>query len=194
MKRLLDFTFSTIGLIVLSPLFVVVVAAIKLHDGGPIFYKSQRVGRNGKIFLIFKFRTMVVNADKIGSGITTASDQRITRVGRLLRKHAIDELPQLFNVIRGEMSLVGPRPEDPRYTSQYDQNQRRILSILPGITSPASLSFVDEASLLVGPDWEEKYVTEILARKLAIDLNYFEHNTLWSDFRLILRTIIRISP
>jgi lipopolysaccharide/colanic/teichoic acid biosynthesis glycosyltransferase len=192
MKRMLDVAFSAAGLVLLSPLVAVIMAAIKLHDGGPVYHRARRVGLNGKVFLIYKFRTMTVNADKIGSGITVANDNRITPIGHLLRKHALDEFPQLINVVRGEMSLVGPRPEDPRYTALYDQNQRRILSVLPGITSPASLSFINESSLLDGPDFENKYVTEILAKKLAIDLDYFDHNTFWSDLGVIVRTIIRI--
>jgi lipopolysaccharide/colanic/teichoic acid biosynthesis glycosyltransferase len=192
MRRFLDVVLSAMGLVALSPLFLAIMAAIKLHDAGPVFHKARRVGLNGNIFLLFKFRTMIVNADKIGAGITTATDQRITSVGRLLRRYKLDEFPQLINVVRGEMSLVGPRPEDPRYVARYDHNQRKILSVLPGITSPASLSFKDEASSLLGPDWEKKYVAEIFPKKIAMDLEYFEHNTLWSDLGLIVRTVMGI--
>jgi lipopolysaccharide/colanic/teichoic acid biosynthesis glycosyltransferase len=192
MRRFLDIALSAIGLFVLSPLFVAIMAAIKLSDGGPVFHKAQRVGLNGKLFLLFKFRTMIISADKIGPGITTAGDERVTPVGRLLRRYKLDEFPQLINVVLGEMSLVGPRPEDPRYAALYNQNQRRILSVLPGMTSPASLSFKDEASSLAGPDWEEKYIAEVVPKKIAIDLEYFQHNTLCSDFLLIVRTIMGI--
>jgi lipopolysaccharide/colanic/teichoic acid biosynthesis glycosyltransferase len=192
MRRFLDCALSTIGLVILSPLFVAIMAAIKLSDAGPVFHKARRVGLNGKLFLLFKFRTMIISADKIGPGITTAGDERVTPVGRLLRRYKLDEFPQLINVVLGEMSLVGPRPEDPRYAALYNQNQRRILSVLPGMTSPASLSFKDEASSLAGPDWEEKYIAEVVPKKIAIDLEYFQHNTLCSDFLLIVRTIMGI--
>ena len=132
---------------------------------------------------------MVVDADRKGAAITGENDNRVTPVGRFLRKTKLDELPQLFNVVRGQLSLVGPRPEDPRYTRLYDPEQKRILDIRTGITSPASLHFRDEASLLSGPDWEETYVKKVLPRKIALDLEYFGNNTVWTDFLLILRTI-----
>lgn len=192
MKRILDFALSAIGLAILSPLLLVVMIAIKLQDHGPVFYRARRVGLQGKEFFLFKFRTMIVHADKVGPGITLACDQRITQVGRVLRHYKLDELPQLINVVRGEMALVGPRPEDPRYAAMYNEDQRRILSILPGVTSPASLCFKDENSILEGPDWGKKYVTEVAPQKIAIDLDYFGHNTLCTDFGVIFRTIVAI--
>lgn len=192
MRRIFDFALSAIGLVVLAPMFAVVMAAIKLHDSGPVFHRSQRVGLNGKVFVLFKFRTMIVNAHHIGPGITSADDQRITPVGRFLRRYKLDEFPQLINVVRGEMALVGPRPEDPRYTAMYNEDQRRILSIRPGITSPASLHFKDEHAFLAGPDWHENYLTEVAPRKIAIDLDYFGRNTLWTDLGIIFRTLLTI--
>ena len=188
-KRGFDLFWSVIGLIFLSPLLIVLALSIKLSDGGPILYRARRVGLRGKVFFLYKFRTMVVDADRKGAAITGKDDSRVTPVGRFLRKTKLDELPQLFNVIRGQLSLVGPRPEDPRYTRLYDPEQRRILEIRTGITSPASLQFKDESSLLSGPDWEETYVKKVLPRKIALDLEYFGSNTFWTDFLLILRTI-----
>jgi lipopolysaccharide/colanic/teichoic acid biosynthesis glycosyltransferase len=189
MRRSFDVLCAVLGLIILSPFFAVIALAIKKKDNGPVFYRAQRVGLNGKLFALLKFRTMVVDADKTGVGVTRATDQRITTVGRFLRRYKLDEFPQLINIIRGEMNLVGPRPEDPRYTRLYDQKQQMIFSMRPGITSPASLYFRDESSLLDGPEWEEKYIHEIMPEKLSIDLKYFETNTLWSDFSIILRTL-----
>jgi lipopolysaccharide/colanic/teichoic acid biosynthesis glycosyltransferase len=192
MRRSFDILCAVLGLIILSPLFAAIAVSIKLVDNGPVFYKAQRVGLNGKIFRLFKFRTMVVNADRIGSRITCESDQRITTIGCILRRYKMDELPQLINIIRGEMNLVGPRPEDPRYTELYDPIQKMIFSVRPGMTSPASLYYKDEASLLVGPEWERKYVKEIMPEKISIDLNYFKTNTFWSDFSIILWTVSEV--
>ena len=192
MKRCFDFFCAGLGLIILSPLFAAIVAAIKLEDNGPVFYKAQRVGLNGTMLRLFKFRTMVVNADKIGAGITNASDRRITRIGGFLRRYKLDEFPQLINILRGEMSFVGPRPEDPRYINFYTEQQRMIFNVKPGITSPASLFFREEASLLVESEWEEMYIKEIIPKKLAIDIDYFEKNTFWSNCVIIFRTIMAI--
>src|SRR5690349_3953933 len=138
-KRLLDVVAATAGLILLLPLFIVVAIAIKLHDGGHVFYRARRVGKDGCLFHLYKFRTMVVNADRQGPAVTASGDSRITPVGRWLRRTKLDELPQLLNVLVGDMSLVGPRPEDPRYVMLYTPSQRRVLSVRPGITSAASL-------------------------------------------------------
>ncbi len=135
---------------------------------------------------------MVVDADKIGGGVTVARDNRVTPVGRFLRRYKLDELPQLLNVASGDMSLVGPRPEDPRITARYSPEQQKVLQFRPGITSLASLQFRDEESLLTGPEWETSYFNEILPRKLELELSYFANRSLFSDFKIIITTILRV--
>ena len=188
-KRVFDIVASTLGLIAVSPLMLGVAIAIKATSAGPVFYSSRRVGRHGRHFGILKFRTMVVDADKIGPRVTVCDDPRITRIGCLLRRTKLDELPQLINVLRGEMSLVGPRPEDPRYVALYTKEQRAVLNVAPGITSPASLRYCDEQSLLTGTDWETLYVKEILPAKLAIDLEYAKRPSLQRDLEVIAGTL-----
>jgi lipopolysaccharide/colanic/teichoic acid biosynthesis glycosyltransferase len=189
MPRLIEAVLAAAGILVLSPIFILIALAVKFHDGGTVFYRATRVGKNGKPFTLLKFRTMVADADKLGSAITTWGDSRITPLGRFLRKYKLDELPQLFNVIKGEMSLVGPRPEDPRYVAFYNDEQKQILAYRPGITSPASLEYRDEASLLHGEDWQHQYLHVILPRKLAMDLNYLRRRTFSSDMKIIMHTL-----
>lgn len=191
-KRLLDFVSALIGLIILSPLFLITSLAIKVTSHGPVFHRGERVGRNGKIFSLYKFRTMVANAATLGPGITAEKDPRVTRIGRLLRSTKIDELPQLINVLKGDMSLVGPRPEDPRYVAHYTPKQRQVLTFRPGITSAASLAYRREEQMLDSLDWEKVYRNKVLPAKLAIDLDYFSKRTLLSDLLLILRTILSL--
>lgn len=188
MKRILDIVGAAIGCL-LFPLFLVIALAIKLDDGGPIFYRAVRVGQNGRLFQLYKFRTMRVNADREGPRVTTRGDTRITRMGRWLRRTKIDELPQLLNVFANDMSLVGPRPEDPRYVALYTPEQRRILSVKPGITSPASLAYRNEEQLLCGTDWEKTYCEEVMPAKLAIEIDYITRRTLWTDIRLIMQSM-----
>jgi lipopolysaccharide/colanic/teichoic acid biosynthesis glycosyltransferase len=180
---------SLFGLILLSPLLLVLAVLIKADSAGPVFYRAERVGQGGKLFRLFKFRSMVWGAARLGPGITTADDERITRVGRLLRHSKLDEIPQLLNVLKGEMSLVGPRPEDPRYVALYTPEQRRILQVRPGITSPASLLYRDEEQLLTGPDWEQVYTAQVMPHKLQIELDYMERRTCSTDLRVILKTL-----
>jgi lipopolysaccharide/colanic/teichoic acid biosynthesis glycosyltransferase len=187
--RFIDLLVSTVGFALVSPLFVVLAVLIRLTSPGPVFHRTPRVGKDGEIFRLFKFRSMVADAAKLGPAITASGDWRITPVGRLLRRTKVDELPQLFNVVKGEMSLVGPRPEDPRYLAFYTPDQLRILRVLPGITSAASLSYRHEERMLTGPDWETAYCTAVLPAKLAIDLEYLAKRTLWSDLKLILHTV-----
>lgn len=189
-RRLLDVVAAAAGLALLSPLFLAIAAAIKLDSPGPVFYRARRVGRYGQEFRLYKFRSMVADADRRGPGITAAGDRRVTRVGRFLRRTKLDELPQLINVLKGEMSLVGPRPEDPRYVALYTPEQRRVLEARPGITSAASLAFRHEEQLLSGPDWEQVYRTQVMPAKLALDLDYLDRRTLASDLALIWRTIL----
>ena len=189
LKRLLDVAAAMLGLILLAPLFVLISIAVWSQDGGSIFHLARRVGRSGRLFRLLKFRTMITGADKLGPGITAAVDARITPIGRLLRRTKLDELPQLINVLRGEMSLVGPRPEDPLYVALYNDEQRRALLVRPGITSAASLLYRNEAELLTGKDWEAVYSNQIMPAKLDLDLDYLAHASIWSDVALIFRTI-----
>jgi len=187
MRRLLDLAASASGLVLLSPLFAVLAVAVKASSPGPVFHRGERIGRGGKPFTLYKFRSMCVGDG--GPAITRAGDPRVTAVGRFLRRTKLDELPQLINIVTGDMSLVGPRPEAPRYVEMYDDEQRRILSVRPGITSPASLEYRSEEEQLVGPDWERLYVGTIMPAKLRIDLEYLDRRTLASDLRVIARTI-----
>ena len=189
-KRVYDVFFSFCGLVLLSPLFVAVAAAVKLADGGGIFYRQARVGREGREFLICKFRTMRSSTGGTGPLVTKNGDARITWVGRILRKTKLDELPQLWNVLKGEMSLVGPRPEVPRYVRHYTPEQRAILRFKPGITDLASLCFRNEEALLGNADdLEEFYVRHCFPRKLQLNQDYVGRANLFSDTWIILQTI-----
>lgn len=192
MKRTFDVVAAGLGLILLSPLLAAIAIAIKLDDGGPVFYRALRAGKDGVPFRLYKFRTMIVNAERRGPAITSKGDSRVTRTGRLIRGTKLDELPQLINVVKGEMSLVGPRPEDPRYVALYTLEQRQVLTVAPGITSAASLAYRHEEQLLSGDDWETIYRTQVMPEKLAIDLDYLKQRTLWTDIKLILHTIVAV--
>ncbi|MBX3744343.1 MAG: sugar transferase [Verrucomicrobiae bacterium] len=190
LKRLTDVVTSALGLLVLSPLGLLIALSVKLGDGGPVFFGQERMGRGGRPFRIWKFRTMVPNADRVGIAVTQGRDPRITRVGRWLRRWKLDELPQLWNVLVGEMSLVGPRPEVPRYVALYDEGQREVLRLRPGITDVASLAFRHEEELLAGADDVEGfYVRECLPRKIALNLEYQAMATWWTDAGVVLRTL-----
>jgi len=193
MRRFVEAFLAALALIVLAPVFVLVAILVRVLDGGPVFHASNRVGMNEKMFTLYKFRTMVPDAVRIGKGITSANDQRITPVGKILRRYKIDELPQLLNVVVGDMAFVGPRPEDPRYVSLYSSDQRAVLDSRPGITSPASIAFRQEEQLLKGRDWEDRYVNEVLPRKLAMELEYASRRTLATDLGIILKTIALLS-
>ena len=193
MKRTFDFLASSLGLCLLSPLFLVVAIAIRLDSPGPVFFRQDRVGKDGENFLIYKFRSMVANASEIGPLITTAGDARITRVGRFLRRTKLDELPQLLNVWRGEMSLVGPRPEVPTYVALYNERQREVLAVRPGIPDPASIAYSDEEEILgEASDPARIYVEEILPRKLELNLQYIEKMSLPYDVWVIGKTIWKV--
>lgn len=191
--RLLDLVGSLAGLILLSPVFLAVAAAVKADGSGPVFYRASRVGRRGVPFRLYKFRSMVADADRMGPGITAAEDPRITPVGRVLRRTKLDELPQLINVFKGDMSFVGPRPEDPRYVAGYSPRERRVLEARPGLTSVASLRYRNESELLRGPDWESLYRNRVLPEKLSMELEYLARRTLRSDLRLILATLLAVA-
>jgi lipopolysaccharide/colanic/teichoic acid biosynthesis glycosyltransferase len=190
-KRLFDFVVAAAGLVLLSPLLLAVALAVKLDSRGPVMFRQERIGRHGRPFRIHKFRTMVVDAPARGPAVTVGADPRVTRVGRWLRGRRIDELPQLIDVLCGDMSLVGPRPEVPRYVAQYPAAYRdRVLSVRPGITDPASLDFIDEAAMLAGAaDPEGLYIREILPRKVARQADYARRATLRSDLGVIVRTL-----
>jgi len=194
LERLFDAAVSTIALIILSPVFLVFALLIRTSSPGPIFYRQVRVGRFGHEFRIHKFRTMVAEAERLGPPVTTRLDPRITRIGHVLRKYKLDELPQLIDVARGTMSLVGPRPEVPRYVAMYPEAQRReILSVRPGITDPASLHFRNESDMLSeGSDPEQMYVSEILPRKLALSIDYVRHKSLTKDLAVIFHTVLAL--
>ncbi len=190
MKRLFDFLLSAIGLLVLSPLFLLIMLIVKLESRGPAFYIQQRVGRGGVPFNLVKFRTMRTDADKYNAITVGSRDPRITRVGYILRKYKIDELPQLINVVRGDMSLVGPRPELKKFVDLYTPEQRLVLSVRPGITDLASLQFRNENALLEGKEDPIKfYIEEIMPVKLAISLKYVQSRSFRLDLMIILRTV-----
>ncbi|MBN1565640.1 MAG: sugar transferase [Anaerolineae bacterium] len=190
LKRAFDVIFSAVGLVILAPLFLILALLVRITSPGPAFYHAQRVGKDGQAFTLIKFRTMVSGAAQQGPGITVANDRRVTPIGRWLRQTKLDELPQLINVLRGEMSFVGPRPEDPRYVALYTPAQRAVLNVRPGITSQASLQYRHEEHLLKTQDWEDVYVHQIMPAKLAIDLEYVQQATLWGDLKLIITTIL----
>jgi lipopolysaccharide/colanic/teichoic acid biosynthesis glycosyltransferase len=192
-KRIFDISFSMIGLIILSPLLLIIAYLIKKEDGGPIFYRGFRIGQFGKPFRIFKFRTMVVNADKIGGPSTADDDPRITKIGKILRKYKIDELPQLINVLKGEMSIVGPRPEVPFYVDMFTEEEKRILDVKPGITDWASLWDCDEGAILAGSsDPEKTYMEKIRPIKIKLQLRYVDNHSFFTDLKIIFLTILTV--
>lgn len=191
-KRVCDFILSLIGIIVLSPIFIIVSIAIKLDSKGKILFLQKRVGRYGKEFNIYKFRTMVSDAERLGKQITVGNDNRITKVGAFLRKYKIDELPQLFNVLKGDMSLVGPRPEVPKYVKLYSEEQKKVLNVRPGITDMASLRYKDENEILGKVDNpEEYYINVIMKDKLKLNLEYIEKSNIFFDLYLIIKTVLK---
>ena len=189
MKRLFDILLSGIGLLIISPLFLIVAIWIKLDSPGPIFYRQVRVGRYNKDFRIFKFRSMRIGSDK-GSLVTIGGrDPRITRSGYFIRKFKIDELPQLINVLVGDMSLVGPRPEVRHYVNYWTEEQMHVLDVRPGITDPASIKFRNENELLAQTEDPEKYYIEVIMQeKIKLYLDYVKKNSLCYDIKLIFQT------
>ena len=194
MKRLFDVVVSFIGLLLLTPLLVLIAFLIKLTSPGPVFFKQPRVGRFGSIFLIHKFRTMVVNAEQLGLKITVGRDPRITKIGHFLRRSKLDELPQLIDVFLGRMSMVGPRPEVPEYVACYPEALRSVvLSVRPGITDLASIEFRDESAILgEASDPRKAYIERILPIKLKYYVEYVENQSFLRDFYIILKTILAI--
>ena len=190
-KRLFDLLLAAAGLLLLGPLLLAIGLAIRLDTPGPALFRQERVGRGGRPFCIHKFRTMVADAPQRGPGLTIGEDARITRVGRFLRAKRLDELPQLIDVLKGDMSLVGPRPELPRYVAYYPAALReRVLAVRPGITDPASLAYLDESErLAAAADPEREYVEVILPAKLAAAADYADHASLATDLAVIWRTL-----
>ncbi len=193
LKRSVDLVGSALGLLLILPLIPVLAILIYVTSPGPILYRAQRVGRDGRPFTVYKFRSMVLDADRAGPGVTGAGDSRITSVGRFLRQTKLDELPQLFNVLRGDMSLVGPRPEDPRYVALYTPQERAVLTVRPGITSLASIRYRHEEALLAADDWETQYVHDLLPKKLQMDLTYVRDRSLMLDLRILMATLVALA-
>lgn len=193
-KRLFDFICSIVGLIVLSPLLLIVGMWIKVDSKGPVFFRQERVGKHGELFRIYKFRTMVEDAECKGTQVTTSVDARITKAGNILRKYKIDELPQLINVALGQMSIVGPRPEVPKYVAYYQVKDKEIvLSVSPGITDNASILYKNENELLSkATDPERFYIERILPEKINKYREYVENRKLWLDVKIIFKTLIEI--
>lgn len=219
MKRTFDVIFSSFALIVLAPFFVIIAIVIKISSKGPVFYPAKRIGQNrrngdrrinrvvvmnnrrknerrredsyGKIFYMKKFRSMIVGADKLGSSVTFNGDPRVTTVGRFLRKTKLDELPSLINVLKGEMSLVGPRPESPPWVERYSQQQKEVLNVKPGITGLAQIKYRNEEDILSGTNLEEQYI-KVMSDKLTIDLSYIKNRNLFLDLKILAKTIMAI--
>jgi lipopolysaccharide/colanic/teichoic acid biosynthesis glycosyltransferase len=190
MKRLFDFVVSSAGLVVLLPLLAVLAIVLKRESTGPVFYRGLRAGRHGKPFRIFKFRTMVMDADKIGGPTSSADDPRITRVGNFLRRYKLDELPQLINVLKGEMSLVGPRPEVVQEVLLYTDEEKRLLEVRPGITDWASIRFRNEGEILRGSaDPHQAYREKIRPEKIRLGLEYVRSHSFMTDCKIIVNTL-----
>ncbi len=190
MKRLFDIVCSFFGLFASSLLLLCIAALIKMEDGGSVFYRGVRVGRHGKRFNIFKFRTMVVDAEKNGVSSTPYDDPRITRIGHFLRKYKLDELPQLLNVLKGEMSFVGPRPQVQWAVDLYTAEEREVLSVRPGITDYASLRFLNEGKILKGSvDPDKDYMERIHPEKMRLNLEYIRTQSFWRDIKIVFQTM-----
>jgi lipopolysaccharide/colanic/teichoic acid biosynthesis glycosyltransferase len=194
LKRIFDIAVASIALLVLIPVLLIIALAVKLESRGAVFYKARRIGRGGKLFHMYKFRTMRMDADRVGPALTYKDDPRITRAGRFLRRLRLDELPQLINVLIGEMSLVGPRPEAPEYVQLDQQVWRQVLSVQPGICGLAQLTFaIDEAALLRdGATAADVYMAEILPAKLQLDLRYINTRSLGFDMKLLAQTALML--
>lgn len=191
-KRLFDFCSAFLVLLVFSPLFIFIACWISLDSKGGVFYKQIRVGKNRKEFGLLKFRSMRPNADKAGQ-LTVGNDNRVTKVGRFIRKYKLDELPQLINILKGEMSVVGPRPEVPKYVNLYSDEQLKVLTVLPGLTDFASIEYLDEQKVLgASNDPEKLYIEEVMPSKLSLNLKYINEKSFLLDIKLIFRTLLKI--
>ncbi len=192
-KRVFDMVASAGGLLILSPLLVVAAVLVKATSKGPVIFSQERMGREFRPFRIYKFRTMVPDAPRQGGEITFGGDPRITAVGWFLRMTKIDELPQLWNVLKGEMSIVGPRPEVRQYVEEFRADYERLLSVRPGVTGIASVTYVNEANVLAqAKNPEQEYRTVVLPEKIRLDLSYVDDVSIWLDIKVILSTLVRI--
>ncbi len=192
-KRSFDIIFSFIGILILIPFFILIAVAVLIDSRGGIFFKQRRVGKNNNDFFILKYRTMQTNADKNGLLTVGARDKRITRVGYFLRKYKLDELPQLFNVLEGDMSFVGPRPEVRQYVNLYNDDQKRVLTVNPGITDYASIEYSNENEILAkSKNPEQTYINEIMPDKLRLNLKYISEQSFFTDLKIIFRTIGKV--
>jgi lipopolysaccharide/colanic/teichoic acid biosynthesis glycosyltransferase len=194
LKRLFDIVVSLIGLTLLSPLFTFIIIRLKLDSPGPIFYKGKRVGRYGKPFMIYKFRTMYIDADKMSASPSAGDDDpRITKFGKTLRSYKLNELSQLINVLKGEMSFVGPRPEVQQYVDIYTEEEKAILKVRPGITDYSSIKFNNEGEILAGsPDPDRTYEEVIRPEKLRLQLEYVRNHSIWIDIKILLKTAMTL--
>lgn len=193
MKRFLDIILSLLVIIILLPLFVVIAILISIESPGGPFYKQVRVGKEGKPFDLYKFRSMRTGSDKKGLITVGNADSRITKMGRFVRKYKLDEFPQLINVLKGEMSVVGPRPEVPKYVAMYNEDQRKVLSVRPGLTDYASIQYFEENEILAQSDDPERtYINEVMPEKLRLNRKYIEEQSLGTDFSIIMKTLGKI--
>lgn len=191
-KRIFDVVSSLIALMLFSPLIIIISLWIAIDSRGGVFYKQIRVGKNQKEFGLYKFRSMRPNSDKAGQ-ITVGNDSRVTKVGRFIRKFKIDEVPQLINILKGDMSVVGPRPEVPKYVNMYSAEQLKVLSVLPGLTDYASIEYLDEQKILgAAEDPDKAYIEEVMPAKLKLNLKYISDRSFWLDIKLIFRTLRKI--
>ena len=189
-KRAFDLVGAGLGVVLLAPLLALLGLLVKAEDGGPVLFRQERVGYRGRRFRIWKFRTMVPDAEKRGLPLTVGSDPRVTRIGAWMRRLKLDELPQLFNVLLGDMSLVGPRPDVPCYVALYRAPERRVLELVPGMTDEASIRYLGESAMLAAsPDPERNYLAEIAPEKIRLSLAYAARATVWSDLLVILKTL-----
>lgn len=191
-KRIFDIFFSLTGLVLLAPLLVCVALTVKFSSPGPVFYRGERTGRSGRPFRIYKFRSMVVDAERLGGTATAHNDFRITTVGRFIRRYKIDELPQLINVIKGEMSLVGPRPEVQEHTACYNDEEKIILTVPPGITDNSSLRFINLNELLGTEDPNRVFIEKYRSEKNRLRVDYVRNMSFWGDVKIIITTIFRV--
>jgi lipopolysaccharide/colanic/teichoic acid biosynthesis glycosyltransferase len=189
-KRAFDLLVAALALVVLAPLFLVLAAAVRIDSRGPVLFKQERVGLGGRPFRMYKVRSMVRDAERMAANVSTSGDPRVTRVGAHLRRWHLDELPQLFNVLRGDMSLVGPRPETPEFVTRYTEDERRVLDVKPGVAGPSTLAFMDEPEILgAADDPEDYYVNHLLHERVRLDLRYLDRWSLLGDVRLLLRQV-----
>ena len=192
-KRIFDFSSSLLGLVILFPLLILISFAIKIGSSGPILFLQKRVGKDGKQFILIKFRSMMINQQSNNTA-TAKGDDRITTIGVFLRKYKLDELPELWNVLKGEMSLVGPRPDVPGYADNLKGEDRKVLKLRPGITGTASLKYANEEEILAAQDDAQKYNDEVIfPDKVKVNLEYYENQTIWLDIKIIFATIFRTS-